>query len=267
MIEFEGVAKTYPGGTTAVKGLDLAVPTGSLTVFVGPSGCGKTTSMRMINRMVEPTAGRILIDGEDIAAVPTVRLRQSMGYVLQGAGLFPHRTALDNAATTLRLTGMSKAEARERARDALRLVRLRPELDDRFPPQLSGGQQQRVGVARALAADPPVLLMDEPFSAVDPVVRAELHGELLHLRETLSQTIVFVTHDIDEALLLGDRIAVFGPGGTVHQYAEPQTYPASVPQTPSSRRWSVVIVGSARWGSRRTTCRCSRWEKRTRSGP
>lgn len=223
MIEFEGVSKTYPDGTTAIEHLDLAVPTGSLTVFVGPSGCGKTTSMRMINRMVEPTTGRILVDGKDIAAVPTVRLRQSMGYVLQGAGLFPHRTALDNAATTLRLTGMSKAEARERARDALRLVRLRPELDDRFPSQLSGGQQQRVGVARALAADPPVLLMDEPFSAVDPVVRAELQAELLHLRKTLSQTIVFVTHDIDEALLLGDRIAVFGPGGTVHQYAEPQT--------------------------------------------
>lgn len=223
MIEFEGVSKTYPDGTTAIEHLDLSVPTGSLTVFVGPSGCGKTTTMRMINRMVEPTTGRILVDGKDIAAVPTVRLRQSMGYVLQGAGLFPHRSALDNAATTLRLTGMSKVEARERARDALRLVRLRPELDDRFPSQLSGGQQQRVGVARALAADPPVLLMDEPFSAVDPVVRAELQAELLHLRETLSQTIVFVTHDIDEALLLGDRIAVFGPGGTVHQYAEPQT--------------------------------------------
>lgn len=223
MIEFEGVSKTYPDGTTAIEQLDLVVPSGSLTVFVGPSGCGKTTSMRMINRMVEPTTGRILVDGEDIAAVPTVRLRQSMGYVLQGAGLFPHRTALDNAATTLRLTGMSRAEAREKARDALRLVRLRPELDDRFPSQLSGGQQQRVGVARALAADPPVLLMDEPFSAVDPVVRAELQAELLHLRKTLSQTIVFVTHDIDEALLLGDRIAVFGPGGTVHQYAKPQT--------------------------------------------
>ncbi len=223
MIEFDGVSKTYPDGTTAIEHLDLTVPSGSLTVFVGPSGCGKTTSMRMINRMVEPTTGRILLDGEDIAAVPTVRLRQSMGYVLQGAGLFPHRSALDNAATTLRLTGLSKAEARERARDALRLVRLRPELDDRFPSQLSGGQQQRVGVARALAADPPVLLMDEPFSAVDPVVRAELQAELLRLRETLSQTIVFVTHDIDEALLLGDRIAVFGPGGAVHQYADPQS--------------------------------------------
>ena len=223
MIRFESVSKTYPDGTTAVEDLDLEVPTGSLTVFVGPSGCGKTTSMRMINRMVEPTAGRILVDGEDIADTPTVRLRQSMGYVLQGAGLFPHRTALDNAATTLRLTGMSRAQTRRRARDQLRLVRLRPELDDRFPPQLSGGQKQRVGVARALAADPPVLLMDEPFSAVDPVVRAELQAELLHLRRTLSQTIVFVTHDIDEALLLGDRIAVFGPGGTIHQCAEPQT--------------------------------------------
>ena len=186
MIEFEGVSKTYPDGTTAIEHLDLVVPSGSLTVFVGPSGCGKTTSMRMINRMVEPTTGRILVDGEDIAAVPTVSLRQSMGYVIQGAGLFPHRTALDNAATTLRLTGMSKAEARERARAALRLVRLRPELDDRFPSQLSGGQQQRVGVARALAADPPILLMDEPFSAVDPVVRAELQAELLRLRTTLS---------------------------------------------------------------------------------
>ena len=223
MIEFEGVSKTYPDGTTAVDGLDLRIDSGSLTVFVGPSGCGKTTSMRMINRMVEPTAGRILMDGQDTAQIPTVKLRQSMGYVLQGAGLFPHRTAIDNVATTLRLAGASKAEARSRAAEALRLVRLRPELDERFPSQLSGGQQQRVGVARALAADPPVLLMDEPFSAVDPVVRAELQGELMRLRGTLSQTIVFVTHDIDEALLLGDRIVVFGPGGTVHQCAEPQT--------------------------------------------
>ncbi|GAA4506289.1 ABC transporter ATP-binding protein [Brevibacterium yomogidense] len=223
MIEFEGVSKTYPDGTAAVDGLDLRIDSGSLTVFVGPSGCGKTTSMRMINRMVEPTAGRILMDGQDTAQIPTVKLRQSMGYVLQGAGLFPHRTAIDNVATTLRLAGASKADARRRAGDALRLVRLRPELDDRFPSQLSGGQQQRVGVARALVADPPVLLMDEPFSAVDPVVRAELQGELLRLRGTLSQTIVFVTHDIDEALLLGDRIVVFGPGGTVHQCAEPQT--------------------------------------------
>lgn len=223
MIEFEGVSKTYSDGTTAVDGLDLTIDSGSLTVFVGPSGCGKTTSMRMINRMVEPTAGRILVDGQDTAQIPTAKLRQSMGYVLQGAGLFPHRTAIDNVATTLRLAGESRAEAHRRAGEALRLVRLRPELDERFPSQLSGGQQQRVGVARALAADPPVLLMDEPFSAVDPVVRAELQGELLRLRGTLSQTIVFVTHDIDEALLLGDRIVVFGPGGTVHQCAAPQT--------------------------------------------
>jgi len=223
MIEFHGVSKTYGDGTRALDGIDLEIESGSLTVFVGPSGCGKTTTMRMINRMVEPTEGRILVDGEDVRDVAPVTLRRSMGYVIQGAGLFPHRTAVDNVATTLRLAGVPRGEARERAQAALRLVRLRPELDDRFPAELSGGQQQRVGVARALAADPPILLMDEPFSAVDPVVRAELQQELLRLRASLSQTIVFVTHDIDEALLLGDRIVVFGPGGTIHQHADPQT--------------------------------------------
>lgn len=223
MIEFQGVAKTYGDGTRAVDGIDLRIETGSFTVFVGPSGCGKTTTMRMINRMVDPTEGRVLVDGQDIRASRPEELRRTMGYVLQGAGLFPHRTAVDNVATTLRLAGVPRTEARTRAQAALRLVRLRPELDDRFPAALSGGQQQRVGVARALAADPPILLMDEPFSAVDPVVRAELQQELLRLRETLSQTIVFVTHDIDEALLLGDRIVVFGPGGTIHQHADPRT--------------------------------------------
>jgi osmoprotectant transport system ATP-binding protein len=223
MIEVRGVSKTYDDGTRAVDLIDLTIETGSLTVFVGPSGCGKTTTMRMINRMVEPTTGTVLVDGEDIRGIPPATLRKSMGYVLQGAGLFPHRTAVDNVATTLRLAGVPRRQARTRAQETLRLVRLRPELDERYPAQLSGGQQQRVGVARALAADPPILLMDEPFSAVDPVVRAELQQELLRLRETLSQTIVFVTHDIDEALLLGDRIVVFGPGGAIHQHADPQS--------------------------------------------
>ncbi|WAL40582.1 ATP-binding cassette domain-containing protein [Brevibacterium sp. BRM-1] len=218
-IVFEHVTKTYPDGTTAIDDLSLEVPAGSLTAFVGPSGCGKTTSMRMINRMVTPTSGRILVGGQDIAGQRPTALRRSMGYVLQDAGLFPHLTALDNVAALLRLDGRSKGQAREGAEAALRLVRLYPELDRRYPAQLSGGQQQRVGVARALAADPPVLLMDEPFSAVDPVVRGELQQELIRLRGQLSQTIVFVTHDIDEALLLGDRLAVFGPGGRLHQFA------------------------------------------------
>lgn len=221
-IVFEDVSKTYPDGTLAIENLNLSIPNGSLTAFVGPSGCGKTTSMRMINRMITPTSGRILVGGQDIATIEPTKLRRSMGYVLQNAGLFPHRTAVENVATTLLLAGKSKSEARRKAEETLRLVRLRPHLDNKYPAQLSGGQQQRVGVARALACQPPVLLMDEPFSAVDPVVRSELQQELLRLRSELSQTVVFVTHDIDEALLLGDHIAVFGPGGRLHQFASGQ---------------------------------------------
>ncbi|GAA1878539.1 ABC transporter ATP-binding protein [Paeniglutamicibacter psychrophenolicus] len=221
MITFESVSKLYPGGTQAVTDLDLQIATGSFTVLVGPSGCGKTTSMRMINRMVAPTSGRILIDGQDVADIRAVTLRLGIGYVLQNAGLFPHRTVLDNIATVQRLLGLSKAQARAKAHEAMERVGLDASLATRYPAQLSGGQKQRVGVARALAADPPILLMDEPFSAVDPIVRLELQQEVAHLQAEIKKTIVMVTHDIDEALILGDRIAVLAPGGVLHQYASP----------------------------------------------
>ncbi|WP_427869833.1 ABC transporter ATP-binding protein [Leucobacter luti] len=223
MISFDNASKTFPDGTTAVQGLSLDIAEGSFTVFVGPSGCGKTTSMRMVNKMVEPSSGRVLVNGRDVAGLPPVEHRLGIGYVMQQAGLLPHRSVLDNVAQVLRLKGVPKREARARAMAAIELVQLRPELIHRFPAQLSGGQQQRVGVARALAADPPILLMDEPFSAVDPVVRDELQVEILRLHRELGKTILFVTHDIDEALRLGDHIAVFAPGGVVEQYASPET--------------------------------------------
>ncbi len=200
----------------------MCIAKGSITVFVGPSGCGKTTSLRMINRMVEPTSGVITVDGRDVTSVPAAELRRSMGYVMQSAGLLPHRSVLDNIATVPRLNGVSKADARKRAEELLDVVGLARPLGKRYPSQLSGGQQQRVGVARALAADPPVLLMDEPFSAVDPVVRDELQQELLRLQKDLAKTIVFVTHDIDEATILGDKVAVFAVGGKLAQYATPE---------------------------------------------
>jgi osmoprotectant transport system ATP-binding protein len=221
MIEFRGVTKRFPDGTVAVDALDLAIDDGGITVFVGPSGCGKTTSLRMINRMVEPTSGTIHIDGTDIMAGDAAELRRGIGYVIQQAGLFPHRTILDNIATVPMLLGWSKAKARSRAAELMEVVGLVPEMAKRYPAQLSGGQQQRVGVARALAADPPVLLMDEPFSAVDPVVRESLQDELLRLQAELGKTIVFVTHDIDEAVKLGDKVAVFRTGGILAQYDEP----------------------------------------------
>jgi len=221
MIEFRGVTKRFPDGTVAVDALDLAVEDGKITVFVGPSGCGKTTSLRMINRMVEPTGGTILIDGSDIMAGDAAQLRRGIGYVIQQSGLFPHRSILDNVATVPLLLGWGKRKARERATELMELVGLSPEMAQRYPAQLSGGQQQRVGVARALAADPPILLMDEPFSAVDPVVRENLQDELLRLQSELGKTIVFVTHDIDEAVKLGDKVAVFRTGGLLAQYDEP----------------------------------------------
>lgn len=222
MIEFQSVTKQYPGGQPAVDGLSMSIAKGTVTVFVGPSGCGKTTSLRMINRMVEPTSGTITVDGRDVITVPAAELRRSMGYVMQSAGLLPHRSVLDNIATVPRLNGVSKADARRRAEELLDVVGLASSLGRRYPSQLSGGQQQRVGVARALAADPPVLLMDEPFSAVDPVVRDELQQELLRLQKDLAKTIVFVTHDIDEATILGDKVAVFATGGKLAQYATPE---------------------------------------------
>jgi osmoprotectant transport system ATP-binding protein len=221
VIRFEKVTKKYPDGTVAVDELDLVAPSHQITVLVGPSGCGKTTSLRMINRMIEPSGGRILIDDRDTAAVPTTDLRRGIGYVIQQAGLFPHRTVVDNVATVPVLLGQDRKQARKRAYELLELVGLAPELAKRYPAQLSGGQQQRVGVARALAADPPVMLMDEPFSAVDPVVRSQLQQEFLRLQGELGKTIVFVTHDIDEAIKLGDQVAVLRVGGRLAQLATP----------------------------------------------
>ncbi|MFK0153398.1 ABC transporter ATP-binding protein [Streptomyces sp. NPDC090499] len=221
MIRIDSVTKRYPDGTVAVDRLSLEIPDRSITVFVGPSGCGKTTTLRMINRMVEPTEGRILLDGADIHAQPVNTLRRSMGYVIQNAGLFQHRTIIDNIATVPRLLGWTKQKARARAAELMERVGLDSALAKRYPYQLSGGQQQRVGVARALAADPPVLLMDEPFSAVDPVVRKGLQDELLRIQDELGKTIVFVTHDIDEAIKLGTMVAVMRTGGHLAQYAPP----------------------------------------------
>ena len=221
MISFHDVHKVYADGTVAIDRLNLEVPRGTLTVFVGPSGCGKTTSMRMINRMAEPTSGTVVVDGADIARIDPVRLRLGIGYVIQGAGLMPHQRVIDNVATVPVLKGQPRRAARKAAYTVLERVGLDAKLAARYPAQLSGGEQQRVGVARALAADPPILLMDEPFSAVDPLVRFELQREILRLQAELHKTIVFVTHDIDEAIRLADRVAVFGRGGVLQQYDEP----------------------------------------------
>jgi len=220
VIEFSAVRKEY-GSAVAVDDVSLTAEAGSVTVLVGPSGCGKTTLLRMVNRMVEPTAGAVLLDGADVRGSDPARLRRGIGYVIQQAGLFPHRTVLDNVGAVPRLFGRTRREARARAAELLERVGLPAELGRRYPAQLSGGQQQRVGVARALAADPPVLLMDEPFSAVDPVVRADLQDELLRLQAELGKTVLFVTHDVDEAIRLGDRVAVLRQGGRIAQCARP----------------------------------------------
>ncbi|MGB6454616.1 MAG: ATP-binding cassette domain-containing protein [Streptosporangiaceae bacterium] len=223
MITFESVTKRYPDGTVAVDSLDLDIPDGKIMVLVGPSGCGKTTTLRMINRLVEPTAGRILLDGQNVADANPSKLRRGIGYVIQQTGLFPHRSIEDNIATVPLLTGWKKARARARARELMDLVGLDPAtMARRYPHQLSGGQQQRVGVARALAADPPVLLMDEPFSAVDPIVRAALQDELIRLQAELHKTVVLVTHDVEEAIKVGDVVAVFRPGGHLAQVDTPE---------------------------------------------
>jgi osmoprotectant transport system ATP-binding protein len=222
MITFDHVSKRYDDGTLAVDDLSLECATGEITVLVGSSGCGKTTSLRMINRLVEPTSGTVSIDGTDVRSSDPARLRRMIGYVIQQGGLFPHRTVIENIATVPRLLGTPRPQARQRAQELMDLVGLPSSMAKRYPYQLSGGQQQRVGVARALAADPPLLLMDEPFSAVDPVVRKELQQELLNLQSQLGKTIVFVTHDIDEAVRLGDRIAVMQVGGKLVQFDTPE---------------------------------------------
>ncbi|MEU6371407.1 betaine/proline/choline family ABC transporter ATP-binding protein [Streptomyces sp. NPDC046931] len=237
MIRFEQVTKRYPDGTTAVGGLSFEIAEGELVTFVGPSGCGKTTTMMMVNRLIEPTSGRIFVGGEDVATVDPVRLRRRIGYVIQQVGLFPHRTVLDNTATVPYLLGWKKARARARAAELLDLVGLDPKTyGPRYPDQLSGGQRQRVGVARALAADPPVLLMDEPFGAVDPVVREQLQEEFLRMQTAVRKTVLLVTHDIEEAVRLGDRIAVYGQG-RIEQFDTP----GAVLGTPATPRVAEFV--------------------------
>jgi osmoprotectant transport system ATP-binding protein len=222
MIRLDAVTKVFSGEpTAAVSSLSLDVAEGEIVVLVGPSGCGKTTTLKMINRLVEPTSGRITVAGEDIMAVSAPELRRRIGYVIQQIGLFPHRTLAENVATVPRLLGWDRARIDQRVDELIRLVDLEPSMRDRYPRELSGGQRQRAGVARALAADPPVLLMDEPFGAVDPIVRSRLQDELLELQRRLRKTIVFVTHDIDEAIKLGDRVVILNVGGIVEQYAPP----------------------------------------------
>lgn len=222
MISFESVSKHYGKGSYAVTDLDLEVLAGELCVLVGPSGAGKTTVLRMVNRLVEPSSGRVVVDGADVARLDRVELRRRTGYVIQQAGLFPHLKVAENVATVPRLLGWEHARVRGRVSDMLELVGLDPAVyAGRYPSELSGGQAQRVGVARALAGDPPVLLMDEPFGAVDPISRERLQQEFLALQAQLHKTIMFVTHDIDEAVTMGDRIAVLGQGGVLQQYAGP----------------------------------------------
>jgi osmoprotectant transport system ATP-binding protein len=221
MIEFRGVSKRFPDGTLAVSDVDIVVPPRKTTVLVGSSGSGKTTLLRMINRMVDPTGGQVLIDGTDVATVDPVVLRRGIGYVMQNSGLLPHRKVIDNVATVPLLRGVRKREAHARALELLDTVGLDRSLADKYPSQLSGGQQQRVGVARGLAVDPNILLMDEPFGAVDPIVRSELQQELLRLQGELGKTVVFVTHDIDEAFLLGDQVVIMQQGGHISQAASP----------------------------------------------
>ena len=222
MIRLEGVTKRYANGQVAVHALDLEVGGGEVCMLVGPSGCGKTTTLKMINRLIEPSGGRILIDGEDVTAVDPVLLRRRIGYVIQQVGLFPHQTVAENVATVPRLAGWERARISARVDELLALVGLDAgQYRNRYPHQLSGGQRQRVGVARALGVDPPVLLMDEPFGAIDPIARDRLQQEFLRLQGEVRKTVVFVTHDVDEAVKLGDRIAVLREGGYLEQVGTP----------------------------------------------
>jgi osmoprotectant transport system ATP-binding protein len=221
-IEFRDVVKRYPGADeAAVDHLSLEVPAGEICVLVGPSGCGKTTAMRMVNRLIDMTEGDILLGGKSVRDRKPPELRREIGYAIQQIGLFPHLTIADNIATVPRLLGWPKERIRERVRELIDLISLPQEVAGRYPGQLSGGQRQRVGVARALAADPPVLLMDEPFGAIDPINRDRLQNEFLRLQAEISKTIIFVTHDIDEAIKMGDRVAVLKQGGKLAQYAPP----------------------------------------------
>ncbi|ABP56719.1 ABC transporter ATP-binding protein [Salinispora tropica] len=236
-ISLDSIGKRYPDGTEAVRELTLEVAAGELVVLIGPSGCGKSTVLRMVNRLIEPTAGRILLDGADVTRVDPVRLRRRIGYVIQNVGLFPHQTISANVATVPQLLGWPRDRRRQRVTELLELVGLDPaQFGARYPHELSGGQRQRVGVARALAADPVVLLMDEPFSAVDPIVRTRLQEEFLRLQAEVRKTIVLVTHDLDEAVRLGDRIAVLSEGGRLEQYDTPAAV-LGAPATPFVREF------------------------------
>ncbi|GHD44960.1 ATP-binding cassette domain-containing protein [Mycetocola manganoxydans] len=221
MITFDSVSKRFPDGTLAVDDFNLTLPSRTTTVLVGSSGSGKTTLLRMINRMVDPTAGSIRIDDDDISTLEPVKLRRSIGYVMQNSGLLPHRTVADNIATVPLLSGVKRPAARTQALELMDTVGLDRSLAERYPSQLSGGQQQRVGVARGLAVNPNILLMDEPFGAVDPLVRSELQQELVRIQKDLAKTIVFVTHDIDEAFLLGDQVVLLKTGGKIAQVGTP----------------------------------------------
>ncbi len=248
MIRLEGVSKRYGNGQVAVHALDLEVGAGEVCMLVGPSGCGKTTTLKMINRLIEPSGGRILIDGEDVTKVDPVLLRRRIGYVIQQVGLFPHLSVGDNIATVPRLAGWDRERIRKRVGELLELVGLDPdEYRGRYPHQLSGGQRQRVGVARALGVDPPVLLMDEPFGAIDPIARDRLQQEFLRLQREVRKTVVFVTHDVDEAVRLGDRMAVLRQGGYLEQYGPPAEILAR-PATP----FVADFIGSDR-GLKRLT--------------
>ena len=245
MIEFRHVSKTFPDGTQAVDDFNIIIPSRKTTVFVGSSGCGKTTLLRMINRMVDPSSGQIEIDGEDISTVKPVELRRTIGYVMQNSGLLPHRKVIDNVATVPLLKGVPRKEAHAHALELLDTVGLDRALADRYPSQLSGGQQQRVGVARGLAVNPNILLMDEPFGAVDPIVRSDLQRETRRLQRELDKTVVFVTHDIDEAFLLGDQVVILEKGARIAQQGTPEEILAN----PSSD-FVANFVGSDR-GKRR----------------
>jgi osmoprotectant transport system ATP-binding protein len=247
VIEFKSVSKHYPDGTHAVDNFSVVIPSRKTTVFVGSSGCGKTTLLRMINRMVDPTSGAIEIDGDDIQKTEPVHLRRGIGYVMQNSGLLPHRTVIDNVATVLFLTKVPKDQAYARANELLDTVGLDRALAKRYPGELSGGQQQRVGVARGLAADPNILLMDEPFGAVDPIVRVDLQAETQRLQRELDKTIVFVTHDIDEAFLLGDQVLILEKGAKIAQQGTPEEILAN----PASE-FVASFIGADR-GKRRLT--------------